>query len=258
MRNYHEITIDPARCIGCGLCRDDCPASNLVVADGKAAPRTQACLMCAHCVAVCPSNAVAISGFGEDSRPIDGPIALDSNQLREALRARRSMRRFSNRPVPDQVVADIIEAGRLTPSGRNAQDVSYVVLRECLNRCEAVAVRLFRRILPLARLVDETARRTEIDERFFFKGAPLAIAVVSKDKVNGALAASNMELMAQVHGLGVLYSGFFAMAANLSRALRRELGLARGEKVAAALVLGYPAVRYRRTAPKEPAVVRLR
>ena len=41
MRFHHEIAIDPARCIGCGRCVDDCPAANLVVADGKAAPLTQ-------------------------------------------------------------------------------------------------------------------------------------------------------------------------------------------------------------------------
>ncbi|WP_197533068.1 nitroreductase family protein, partial [Gordonibacter pamelaeae] len=103
---------------------------------------------------------------------------------------------------------------------------------------------------------DATARRTEIDDRFFFKGAPAVVVVVAKDQVNGALAASNMELAAQAHGLGVLYSGFFAMAARLSPALRRELGLARGQKAVTALVVGHSAVNYRRTAPKEPADVR--
>ena len=66
---------------------------------------------------------------------------------------------------------------------------------------------------------------------------------------------SLVELMAQAHGLGVLYSGFFTMAARLSRGLRRELGLGRKQKVVTALVLGYPAVRYRRTAPKEAAAI---
>lgn len=256
MRFHHEIAIDPARCIGCGRCVDDCPAANLAVADGKAAPLTQGCIMCAHCVAVCPTNAVTISGFDEEPRPLDGAEALEPARLLAALGARRSMRRFADGPVPDEALADIVEAGRLTPTGGNAQDVSFIVLRERLERCEELAVRLFRRVLPLARLVDATARRTEIDDRFFFKGAPTVVVVVAKDQVNGALAASNMELAAQAHGLGVLYSGFFAMASRLSPALRRELGLARGQKVVTALVVGHPAVNYRRTAPKEPADVR--
>jgi len=79
--------------------------------------------------------------------------------------------------------------------------------------------------------------------------------VIARGDIDGALAASNMELMAQAHGLGVLYSGFFTMAARLSRGLRRELGLGRKQKVVPALVLGDPAVRYRRTAPKEAAAI---
>ena len=60
-------------------------------------------------------------------------------------------------------------------------------------------------------------RRTTIDDHFFFKKAPAAIVVVSRDKIDGALAAANMALMAEACGLGVLYSGFFCMAAGLSR-----------------------------------------
>ena len=106
------------------------------------------------------------------------------------------------------------------------------------------------------KLINPAARRTDIDDNFFFKGAPAAILVLSRSQVNGALAAANMELTAEACGLGVLYSGFFAMAANRSRALRKQLGLRRGEKAVTALVLGYSGVNYRRTAQKEAAKVR--
>ena len=75
-------------------------------------------------------------------------------------------------------------------------------------------------------------------------------------KVDGALAASNMELMAQAQGLGVLYSGFFTLAANHSAAVRRELGLNRKEKAVTTLVVGYPAVVYQRTAQREKVSAR--
>lgn len=125
-----------------------------------------------------------------------------------------------------------------------------------MDRFEKPAVRLFRRMLPLMKLVNPVARRTAIDDHFFFKKAPAALVVVSPDPVNGALAAANMALMAEACGLGVLYSGFFAMAANRSRSVRRALGLKHGERVAIALVLGYSGVAHRRTAQKEAASVR--
>ncbi len=134
--------------------------------------------------------------------------------------------------------------------------MSFIILEDGIERFEKPAVRLFRRLLPLMKLVNPVARRTEIDDHFFFKKAPAAIVVVSRNQINGALAAANMALLAEAFGLGVLYSGFFSMAVNRSRALRGMLGLKRGEQAVTTLVLGYSGVQYHRTVQKEAAVVR--
>ena len=257
MRDRHEVLIDEARCIGCGLCREDCPAANIVVEQGKAAVISQDCLMCGHCVAICPQAAVTMTGFEEEPRELDAgaPTALDPDRLQQALGARRSIRRFADRPVPDDVFARIVEAGRLTPTAKNEQDVSFVVLRDDIARFEARAVRLFRRVMPFVRLTSSMARRTSIDDRFFFGRRARGHR---RDRARGHRRSAgrlSMELMAQAHGLGVLYGNFFTMAARLSRESRRRLKLGRKQKVVTALVLGYPAVRYRRTAPKEAAAI---
>lgn len=260
MRQAHDVEIDAGRCIGCGLCVQDCPAAALAVEGGKARVIARDCILCGHCVAICPKAAVSLSNFEDELRELGpgAPPTLEADRLLEAIAARRSMRRFTDEPVSEEAVKRIIEAGRLTPTAKNGQDVSYVVLRDDIARFEALAVRLFRRVFPFVKLVNPMARRTSIDDAFFFKGAPVAIVVVARGDIDGALAASNMELMAQACGLGVLYSGYFSMATGMSRALRRELGLSRGEKVVTTLVVGHPAVRYRRTAPKEAAAVRWR
>ena len=252
----HIISVDAAACIGCGQCKRDCPVHNIALENKKAVIRSQDCIKCGHCVAICPKAAVSMSGFAEPPVEIQEPMVLDPELLLRAIRARRSMRRFIDRPVPPAVITQIVEAGRFTPTGENAQNVSYIVLQKDRKSYEKLAVRAFRRMLPVARLFRSDARRIAIDDDFFFKKAPAVILVVCRDKVNGALAASNMELMAEACGLGVLYSGFFALAANTSRALRKALGLARGDQVVSALVLGYPGVTYRRTAQKETAAVR--
>lgn len=256
MRNEHFIQINPEKCVGCGLCVKDCPAGNIRVENQKAHILAQDCILCGHCVAICPKAAVSMTGFDEPPEEIAGPVTLDPQTLLASIKTRRSIRQFTGREIPPEVIAQIIEAGRLTPTGKNAQDVSFVVLKEGMAAAEALAVRLFQRLLPLMKLVNSTARRTDIDDHFFFKMAPAAIVVVSPDQVNGALAAANMALMAEAHGLGVLYSGFFSTAVNHSRPLRRMLGLKRGEKAVMTLVLGYTGVRYPRTAQKEAADIR--
>ena len=250
----HDIDVNHDKCIGCGMCVRDCPVNNIVVMDKKAVIRSQSCLMCGHCVAVCPKAAVSIMGFDELPVEIDGPATLEPGQLMKAIQTRRTIRQFKKQPVDPEIIAQIIEAGRLTPSGENAQNVSYIVLQEEMDRYERMAVRFAKRVLPLMKLINPNARNTVIDDHFFFKKAPAAILVVSKDQINASLAASNMELMAEAHGLGVLYSGLFSMAANNSFTLRRLLNISQG-KVVTTLVLGYPNVKYLRTVQKAPAAV---
>lgn len=121
---------------------------------------------------------------------------------------------------------------------------------------EEEAVKFFRRIKPIADIAVKNSKEVEIDDNFFFKGAPIAIMVLTKDKVSGSLAASNMALMAEAYGLGVLYSGFFSEVTNNSPKLKKLLDLKRKDHVVTTLVIGYPDVKYRCTAQKETANVR--
>lgn len=256
MKKKHFIRIDSDKCVGCGLCRKDCPTANIALKNKKAEIISQDCIMCGHCVAVCPKAAIFMTGFEKLPEKIEKPTILEPQELLDAIKMRRSIRQFTNQQVSQEQIAQIIEAGRLTPSGGNSQDVSFIVLKDDLVRFEKHAVRLFKRLLPIMKLVNPAAKRMDIDDHFFFKKAPAAIVIVSPNKINGALAAANMELMSEACGLGVLYSGFFSMAVNRSRSLRRMLGIKHGDKAVTTLVLGYSAVNYHRTVQKEEALVR--
>lgn len=253
----HIIQINTKKCIGCGLCQQDCPENNILVKDKKAKIISQSCIKCGHCVAICPKAAVSMTGFKEPPIAIKKPTILDSQLLLEAIRTRRTIRQFTDKQITSEVIKQIIEAGRLTPTGGNAQNVSYIVLKNHIEKYEKIAVRLFRKLIPIVKMVNPITRNIKIDKHFFFKKAPVVILVLSTDKINGALAASNMELMAQACGLGVLYSGFFSMAANHSHSLQKALGLKHRDKIVTTLVLGYPDVKYHRTVQKEAAKVRL-
>ncbi|MDR2480018.1 MAG: 4Fe-4S dicluster domain-containing protein [Treponema sp.] len=63
MKNDYHVIIDKEKCVGCALCRKDCPHHALELRDGKAALLSDTCLMCGHCIAICPQAAVTIRGY---------------------------------------------------------------------------------------------------------------------------------------------------------------------------------------------------
>lgn len=255
MEKKHIIEVNKDLCIGCSLCKNDCPVNNIVIKDKKSVIKEQDCLKCGHCVAICPKRAITMTGFDESPIEFTKQPVLNSDELLMALKSRRTVRKFKDEKVSKEVIEQIIEAGRFTPSAKNAQDVSYIVLGADKGKYEELAVKFFRKIKPIVSLWMKDAREVEIDENFFFKKAPIAIMVITKDKVNGALAASNMTLMAESQGLGVLHSGFFTTVANRLPKLRKALGIKQKKSVVTTLVLGYPNVKYRRTTQKDIAKV---
>ncbi|MGL4740014.1 MAG: nitroreductase family protein [Sarcina sp.] len=255
MKEEHIIEVNKDLCIGCSLCKNDCPVNNISIIDNKSIIKTQECLKCGHCVAICPKKAITMTGFDEEPIEIDKQPVVDSDNLLMALKAKRSIRKFRDKEVSNEIIEKIIQAGRFTPSAKNDQDVSYIVLAKDKSKFEDVAVKLFRRIKPIVSIWMKDAREVVIDDNFFFKKAPVVILVVSKNKVNASLAASNMSLMAESFGLGVLYSGFFSEVIKFSSKLKKLLNLKAKNEVVATLVIGYPAVKYRRTTQKNRAKV---
>lgn len=253
MKKEHIVSINQNLCISCGLCKKDCPNGVIDITENGAEVMTQNCIKCGHCVAICPKNAVSISGFEDKSEEITSDNRVDYKTLIGQLKARRSMRQFINKEVPMEMINQIIEAGRYTPSGSNKQTTSYVVLKENINEYEKIAISLFRKLKKIIDIFTKRFRNIIIDDKFLFKKAPVAIVIKSTDIVDGALATSSMELIAQSLGLGVLYSGFFTKIASISPKLKNKLKVNKKEKIVMTLVIGYPAVKYKRTAPKEEA-----
>lgn len=250
------VYIDEKKCIGCGLCVNDCPAGHLVLENKRAKAAGRMCLECGHCYAICPENAVELKYSDCAHEPVVSMTEIDSDRLLSAMRSRRTMRSFTSRQVERELTEKILEAGRYSPTAANAQDVAYTVLGTRQAEAEAICAGLFRKGKKLAAPFAPALKNIHITDDFFFKGAPLVIVVSAKSSVNAALASSYMELMAESLGLGVLYSGFFVACTKLSGKLRKLLCLPKGHKVATCMVIGWPAVKYQRIPPRKELKVK--
>ncbi|QNM06529.1 nitroreductase family protein [Qiania dongpingensis] len=247
----HHVLIDTSSCIGCGMCAEVCVAHNIALNHKKAETVLDDCLMCGQCSAVCPKKAVSISGYDTGQVDKKDDVRLKPEDILEVIRFRRSIRKFKQKKIPKEVIEQILEAGRLTHTAKNMQDVSFIVLDQEKDCIEKMAVRLFRKVKPFADLFSPMAKNNKIDDHFFFFKAPIAVVILAKEKTNGILAAQNMEFVAEALGLGVLYSGYFTAAANTSLKIKKALKVSKGKKAAMTLVLGYPDVKFLRSAPRK-------
>lgn len=262
------ITIDKENCIGCGLCVEDCPADKLKLEDQKAVYTPQ-CIQCGHCVAVCPRGAVSIPEYDMDGvEEYDRDrFALDPDRFLHAVKFRRSIRNYRDCPVEREKLTRILEAGRYTPTAKNRQACRFIVLQEELETFKDLLweeipgiAETIKADLPhyamMFKFMYRNRRKDPADDALFFN-APVCLLIGSEDPLDGGLAAANIENMAVAEGAGVLYSGYLKRIISASPVLKEWLGL--GEiPLTCCMLLGYPAVTYRRTAPRKQADIRWR
>ncbi|MCD2491532.1 nitroreductase family protein [Lacrimispora sp. NSJ-141] len=251
-----RVMINTEKCIGCGMCGNVCVAHNLEIRNKKAATIMDSCILCGQCSAVCPQKAILMIDCGDGQVEKTEENRLNPNDVLNTIRFRRSIRNFKETEISKDIIEQILEAGRLTHTAKNMQDVSFIVLDKEKKRIETMAVKVFRTVKPIVDLFSPLARNNKINDSFFFFNAPIVIVIMAKDKTNGILAAQNMEYVAEANGLGVLYSGFFTMAANASRKIKKAISIPKGKKAAMTLVLGYPNVNFLRSTPHKKLNVR--
>ena len=260
MEQEFHVVIDAEKCSGCGSCLAECQRRALEIQNNKAVVINDTCLKCGHCLAVCPENAVKLTGYSDEIINVpEKSVFLNEKDLLTHLKFRRSIRQYKDTPVEKEKLEKIIEAGRLTPTASNSQNVRYIVLRSEVEAIEDEVLSMYKTPGEWATAL---SRRTKVpldilQERFkrgfLFFNAPAVILVVSQSEINACLAAMSMELMAESLGLGTLYVGLFTRPANKNQKLRDSLKIAEEESIAACLALGYPKVRYLRSVPRKNA-----
>ncbi len=184
---------------------------------------------------------------------------MDAAALLALMQARRSIRRYSDRPVSRAALERLLEAARWAPSAHNRQPWRFAVLVEPeprLRLAQAMGER-FRRDLLADGLPPDEVERQVARSIARIGGAPAVIVVflsiVDMDRLpdarrqgyeremaaqSVALAVQNMLLMAHAQGLGACW-----MCAPLfcPDVVRETLELPPDWEAQALLTVGYPA-----------------
>lgn len=147
----------------------------------------------------------------------------------EAIRIRRSVRKYRSDPIPDDVLDRMLEALRLAPSACNYQPWRFVVVRD-EQKCDALA-------------------RASHDQMFMAQAPVIIVGCGLPDKaykfmggsgnsadIDVTIALDHLTLAAAAAGLGTCWIGAFD-----EQAVKRILDVPKGAKVVALTPLGYPA-----------------
>ena len=136
----------------------------------------------------------------------------------DAIRTVLAVRRFKDTPIPDSIVRQILEAGRLTASGGNSQPWHFSVVRD------KETLRQFGQLVRTGPYIPQ---------------APLAI-VVAMDQSrladsDGSRAIQNMIMAAWSQGIGSNWVGY-----NNLPEVNKLLGIPQEVLVLGILPFGYP------------------
>ncbi len=256
------VTVDHELCIGCGKCVVDCVSGRLVLKDGKAVYRKR-CIKCGHCVAICPVNAVSMPEYdmADVEEYVPESFDIDAKHLLRMIKFRRSIREFVQRPVEKEKLEDVVNAGRCSPTASNRQDFRFIVVQEQLAEFKKLIWGILEKQLedkvsmpsdflrPFSRFMD--MRQKDPTHDYLFRNATVAVFIESSNELDSGIAAQSMELTAQAHGLGVLFDQYLSYAVQFNREALKWLGVPRGRTLVT-MLLGYPGVKYCRTAPRKP------
>lgn len=146
----------------------------------------------------------------------------------EAIKSRRSIRKYEPTPIPEDKLQTVLNAARLAPSAKNLQPWKFVIVR------------------------DEDIKRALIpacNNQKWIAGAPIIIAACAiQDEAYGmmggymnsypvdvAIALDHLTLAAASEGLGTCWIGSFS-----EEKVKTVLNIPRDVKVVALTPLGFP------------------
>jgi len=279
------ISIDREKCNGCGLCVDVCKDYNFEILDGKAKLTGKGifeCIACAHCMLICPKDAIKVSGrflSPEDVITMPERASMASYESLMALwQRRRSIREYKDMTVPKELLDKIINAARTAPMGIPPSDVNVLVLDskeksfqfakdyckylESIRWMVSPAGLVFMRIFYgkengdlfrdfIKPLIEKYISSMNDGENIVSYDAPVALYFYSSpftDPADPIIPATYAMIAAESLGLGTCMLGGihpFIQSGGAARKFREKWGIRHKSKEGLFLIMGYPRVKYK-------------
>ena len=264
------IIVDQQKCTGCGLCQKICHEGCISIINGSSSKAVEVnhalCSTCTQCIAICPRQAlswdrVLPASCEKDQLP-------GARQVEELFKQRRTIRDFKPDRIERALLEEIVRIGSYAPTNNYHLRAIVVDDPNVLQRFDTVilrSVRLYyqaffksrwvfavlRHLTPKVSLKQKVKLEHGLARGRAFETPPAAMVLVIGDRrillseISAHYALYTMILYAQARGIASRIQSAGPITLDKNNAARRTLGLAKHERILAALDLGYPAVRFR-------------
>jgi nitroreductase/NAD-dependent dihydropyrimidine dehydrogenase PreA subunit len=264
-----KFALDREACSRCNLCLDDC-VTHAISSDQDGLPtmhteQEASCVLCQHCLAICPEGAISIQGLRpENSQSVDFEAQPTFAQMDRLVRSRRSVRKYHPENVADELIEQLLAAIAHAPTGVNARQLTFSVIKD-RSSLAALRTSVLDAIAAAAAsgtlgkyavfLAQAVHRWKEEGVDLIFRGAPHLLIVSSPPTTpcpqqDVSLTLAYFELLAQSAGLGTVWCGYLKVVLETVPSLKPLLGLPE-DHAYYAMLFGAPAVKYARTVQRE-------
>lgn len=162
------------------------------------------------------------------------------NQTIKDIISRRSVKKYLDKPVPKELVAEVVKAGMYAPSGMNRQSAKIIAVTS-----KDMRDRLSRINLDIITGKNLTTSSSHSDP---FYGAPVVLVVLAQKEVgtrvyDGSLVMENMMVAANSLGLGScwIHRAKETFETEEGKAILQELGICGDYEGIGNCILGYAA-----------------
>lgn len=270
-----NFVVDNNKCVGCGKCVKDCVSFAITMKEGlpcKANFADKLCINCGHCQAICPNQAISLNSSSID-KPSISTETFDpsfSDKLELLLQSRRSCRQFKHENLPKETISRLLDVINYSPTGVNSRALQISVIDDVVvfdkirnNVNTLLLEKIKNKTLPKEfnelRLMKPALEK---GADIIFRNAPHMITIaVRKDApcadIDGIIALSQFEMLAQALGVGTLWCGFaFNAFEHFASEYAHIFNFSEDYKIVYCMLFGKPEVSYPRIPERTPYTIK--
>ena len=261
------VTVDKEKCIHCGQCVKDCMQKCLSM-NRDNIPEFDfihgfgGCGACQHCMAVCPTGALSWGNINPET--LEPVRFADPDDMIGMIKGRRSIRQYKDKDIPDDVLQKLGEMLAYPPRGGNCDDLRFSLIgsRAKMQEIREATYKVLNRSASSGNMLVNSYRNGR--DLIYWNAPGMLIAYVNPAEaindcvtVDPIISLTYAELYAKTLGFGAVWCD---LATNMVRQIpevQRLVEAPRGYQVGYVILIGEPAVSYKRVVQKDENVTRI-